>query len=123
MDRTLGHTLIDENTDPECLTLEPPADKRIPPGRYELKFFESEKFHWADGTRRYVPQLQGVAGRSSIEIHILNFPNETTGCIGVGQSYDKDKNLLNSKIAFDQLMCKLFEAQFFRGEENFITIS
>lgn len=103
--------------DYSCLTLEPivrevsgvPIEQwkihgrtAIPQGRYQILMEFSPKFN------RFMPHLQDVPGFSAIMIHPLNFPNETEGCIGVGQSMDKAQTtLFSSRAAFEPLNEKI----------------
>lgn len=68
----------------------------IPEGRYQILMQFSPKFG------KLMPHLQAVPGFQDIMIHPLNFPNETEGCIGVGQSAG-DSTLFSSKAAFAPL--------------------
>ena len=50
----------------------------IPEGTYVVKMLLSQH------RRMRVPFVTNVPGRSSIEIHIANYPRDILGCIGVG---------------------------------------
>lgn len=56
----------------------------IPPGRYKVTIYASPHFG------REVPLLQGIPGRSEIEIHYGNYPTDSRGCILVGLTHDLD---------------------------------
>ena len=70
-----GHTSITFN----CDTLEPEEGKRIPAGKYEVwKVTGSKSFDYNHLWIKNVPE------RTHIKIHRLNHPEESDGCIGVG---------------------------------------
>lgn len=50
-----------------------------------------------------VPHLQNVPGRSDIEIHMGNYPEQTKGCIILGHVRDED-SVGDSDTAFFNLM-------------------
>ena len=77
-----------ENVHGECCILE---------GLYKIKLIESPKRHYT------VPLLLDVPGRDAIEIHILNVPTDTEGCIGVGRARGVDR-INDSTSAFHDLM-------------------
>jgi hypothetical protein len=52
------------------------------------------------------PELLDVPGRSDIRIHIGNFPQDTLGCLLVGEMKGQDK-IFNSKPAFEKLLLLL----------------
>jgi len=64
-----------------CYTLENYTDA-IPEGRYEVVLYPSPSWN------RMMPLLKDVPGRSYIEIHYGNYPEDYRGCIGVGQTQD-----------------------------------
>ena len=72
---------------PFCNTLEPAIGKKvkygkgccIAPGIYSVDFHYSPKFG------KYMLTLCGVRGRSGILMHSGNTPDDTAGCILVGQ--------------------------------------
>jgi hypothetical protein len=102
-----------------CHTLELPVKdgkpgSAIPPGTYAVKRYFSPHFE------RPMPLLMDVPGREGIEIHWLNYPTETHGCIGVGFMASLD-SIQQSRLAFDALWGTLSEA-WDRGEEVAITI-
>ncbi len=103
---TKGNLYIDGNL--ECFTLEPPLrfngalnvpDKTcIPEGEYGVIGRVSERFG------RTVPSVLAVPGRDNIEIHPLNKPSQTEGCIGVGKTWVDGPAIENSEVAFTDLM-------------------
>lgn len=62
-------------------TGEPPL--AIPNGLFELELYDSP-------THGEVPLLKNVPGHEWIEIHIINKPEDSKGCIGLGFSRDTD---------------------------------
>ena len=65
-------------------TLEPPRQEDkprcIPPGRYRVVMEYSPAFDMA------LPELKGVPDFTEVKLHVLNYPHQTLGCIGVGLS-------------------------------------
>lgn len=89
-----------------CDTLEPPVRDKygcIDLGIYTAKIVWSRKFS------SYV-LLLNVDGRSGIEFHVGNIPEETKGCILVGYNYPSPStsSLMHSKPAFYALLSNLF---------------
>jgi len=91
-----------------CFTLEPPLkfngtlnvpDKTCTPeGVFTVVRKASTRFE------RIVPVLVNVPNRSNIEMHPLNLPSQTEGCIGVGKQWIDAPEIGQSDIAFDELM-------------------
>jgi len=110
----------------ECFTLEPPRtfDSKInlsvvtciPEGTYQLVKNASAHMHCD------VPLLLHVPDREEIEMHVLNVPCQTHGCIGVGDTWTAKPEIDNSQAAFDRLMGYLNNA-WARGELANITIT
>lgn len=71
----------------------------IPAGTYKVVTYPSPKFG------RLMPLIEGIPERSNIEIHWLNTPEQTQGCIGVGNSPGHDF-IGDSRAAFDALWAK-----------------
>jgi hypothetical protein len=108
---TTGRLAIDGQ--PQCVTLEPPpvADPNgngyvcILAGTFPLRIY------WSTKRQRQVPHIDNVPGRTEIEIHVLNFPDQTDGCAGVGMDYGDPPQpdyIRFSDIAFAALMNKLY---------------
>lgn len=99
---TMGMLTLDGA--PAGFTLEPPKDHPKHPciaaGRYPVSRYESPKF------ARTVLLLEGVPGHDWIEIHVLNFPDQTEGCIGVGLTRGRDF-IEHSARALDTLLTNL----------------
>jgi hypothetical protein len=88
----------------ECYTLERPTGDplEIPTGTYTISLYPSPKFG------RVVPRLNSstLEGRDPIEIHYGNGPENTHGCILVGQTQSLDF-IGNSRAAFAELFPKI----------------
>jgi hypothetical protein len=87
----------------ECFTLEPSASAAypcIPEGTYPVELLESPRFG------EITPHIQSVPGRSFIEIHPGNKPEDTEGCTLVGMSEERDW-VGSSRPAFLYLMTLL----------------
>jgi hypothetical protein len=91
-----------------CYTMEPRKDRSqgkpycIDCGTYEVRLL------WSNHFQRITPHLLNVPNFTLIEIHPLNFPHQTEGCLGVGQFRHPDV-LGNSDAAFNALMKELRE--------------
>ena len=96
-DAVFGELYLDNNI--ECLTLER-LSKLIPPGTYPISFYFSPHNHLL------VPLLNNVPGRTEIEIHPADTPDQLEGCIAVGTVHNQD-SIANSRFAFTQLMSKI----------------
>jgi hypothetical protein len=87
----------------EMFTLEPSASAAypcIPEGTYPVALIESPRFG------EITPHIQSVPGRSFIEIHPGNAPEDTKGCTLVGMSESADW-VGSSRPAFLYLMTLL----------------
>lgn len=82
----------------QCYTLEP--FDCIPYGTYRVVPYPSPKFG------SIVPLLENVPNHSYVEIHVGNWPRDTTSCILVGKERGIDC-LSSSRAAFNELMHKL----------------
>lgn len=107
---TAGVLFIDSC--PFCNTLEPAISigKKVKygkgccvaPGIYSIDFHYSPKFG------KYMLTLCGVRGRSGILIHSGNTPNDTAGCILVGQR-ENIGVLSNSRSTLDKVFDRCLE--------------
>lgn len=81
----------------------------IPSGTYRIDMdtvsqkYKSRKTSWAKPYGYKVPRLVGVKGFSGILIHVGNKPEDTEGCILVGQNKMKGM-VLGSNVTFHELM-------------------
>ncbi len=98
----------------QCFTLER-AGVEISPGRYRVVITASARFG------RMLPLIEGVPGRSGLRIHPLNFPQESDGCIGVGQEATVT-SVEHSRLAMAALQPKI-AAALARHQDVFITIT
>ena len=106
-----------------CHTLEPrtrpkgapkiPGKTAIPEGRYRLSLnvasprFSDYKHHpWARPWSGKMPFLCNVPGFNGVLIHVGNTPNDTSGCLLVGQATAPDF-IVNSIATFRRLMLRL----------------
>ena len=95
----------------ECYTLEdPPREEKIPgitgipAGIYKVVL------NWSPRFKRIMPLILNVRGFSGVRIHPGNRPEDTEGCILVGDSWTNDR-LFNSRKAYNSLMKKLKTAE------------
>ena len=116
--RTIGRLWIDGQF--ECFTLEDaihevkiPKQTCIPAGRYEIVLDFSMRF------QKILPRLLNVPDFIGIRIHSGNGPDDTEGCILVGQSRDADM-VLQSRAAMAKLLPQLAAAL---GEDERIWIT
>lgn len=87
----------------------------IPTGRYRIGVHDSPHF------KRSMPELLDVPGRSAILIHWGNYPENSDGCILVGESQDHATgDIGNTRAMFEELWRKILP-----GLENgvWITVS
>lgn len=94
-----------------CVTLER-MDKLIATGVYECK---RDWHHPKDIAKRYIVwELQSVANRSDLQIHVANTPSQLLGCIAPGESYgtlDGEPAVLHSGKAFVRFMALTVDAE------------
>lgn len=88
-----------------CYTIERPQTGEhpcIPEGTYAVRRYDSPSH--GPG----IWQLQGVPGRSNIQLHIANWPHELLGCIAPGlrpcTGADGEPGVESSRIAFQKFM-------------------
>lgn len=102
---TLGNIFIDGAF--QCYSLErainDPVHKAIPEGTYDMEWYDSPHNHLV------VPLLKNVPGRSMIEIHPANLPQELEGCIAPGQSVGED-TVFQSRNAWAALVGLMHQA-------------
>lgn len=110
-DATVGVLYVDGVV--ECFTMERPA-VQIPPGRYPVTLYNSPHFG------RLVP-LIGVPGRTYIEMHYGNYPQESDGCVLVGETRISETEIGLSRAAFDALFPKIEAA--LQGGEVWLTVA
>lgn len=93
----------------------------IPKGTYKINMnIVSPKFKdraWAKPWCGKLPRLEDVPGYEGVLIHVGNKPEDTLGCILVGENKVKGQ-VVNSTATFNKLMSILTKT----NEEIFITI-
>jgi len=81
-----------------CHTLEN-ASKYIPAGKYKLAMTYSPKF------KKLMPEILNVPNRTGIRIHSGNIPEDSDGCILVGErEFGADDFIKNSKITLAKIL-------------------
>lgn len=116
---TIGELFIDGAH--ECFTLEDvvrpvkiKSETAIPAGTYEVDVSFSAKF------KKLLPELLNVPNFEGIRIHSGNKPEDTEGCILVGQTESEDF-IGSSRAAFAPLFAKIQDA--LKSEKVFIEIT
>ena len=91
-----------------------PGHTAIPEGSYPVVISYSPRF------KRWLPLLLSVPNFEGIRIHAGNYPDDTQGCILVGENKYPGM-VVNSRIWLGRLMKRITEAQE-QGEAVWITI-
>lgn len=74
------------------------GETAIPRGTYEIVLTYSPRF------KKILPLLLKVPGYEGVRIHTGNKPEDTDGCLIVGERYSKIPNyVINSRTALDKL--------------------
>ena len=100
------------------------GETAIPTGVYKLNMNTvSPKFKdrsWAIPYKGILPRLENVKGFEGVLIHVGNKPQETLGCILVGENKVKGQ-VINSTASFNKLMKLLLQANI-DGEDIELTV-
>ena len=91
-----------------------PGHTAIPEGSYRVLITLSPRF------KEWLPYIQGVPDFEGIRIHAGNYPDDTQGCILVGENKVKGM-VVNSRIWLHRLMNRIQAAEN-QGEGIWITI-
>ena len=91
-----------------------PGHTAIPEGSYRVLITKSPRF------KKWLPYVQGVPGFEGIRIHAGNYPDDTQGCILVGENRVKGM-VVNSRIWLHRLMNRIQAAENL-GEGIWITV-
>lgn len=67
------------------------------------KYSDFKKYPWAKKYDGYLPRLMNVKTHVGILIHVGNYPNDTAGCLLVGEN-KKVGAVINSTATFQRLM-------------------
>lgn len=102
-----GGNIVDAETNEElCVTMELPWRNNergrscIPAGTYRCCL------RWSEKHQRKVYEICDVPGRSDIEIHSANWPEQLLGCVATGTAFGKiegRRGISESKKALDKL--------------------
>ena len=76
---------------------------------------------WSNHFGMMMPHVDGVEGRSAIEIHYGNFPQDVLGCILIGNKRMSDTEIGDSRNAFEEFNGD-FENAIAAGETVMLTI-
>lgn len=132
IESTIGELSTDEPDAYHCYSLEdmvrPNGEKvygktAIPAGRYRVIINRSNRFSQLRGHDVFLPLLLDVPGFEGVRIHAGNRPQDTEGCILVGQAIGIDNaTIAYSKLAMADLQPRI-QSAINRGEEVWITIT
>ena len=118
-DYTIGRLYIDGQY--FCDTLEDTVREKkiagktaIPEGTYEVIVNRSPKF------KRDLPRLLNVPNFEGILIHRGNTPNDTSGCILVGENKVKGKVINSTK--YETLLTSILKSNLQQGRKAAITV-
>ena len=87
----------------------------IPPGTYEVQRIFSPHFN------QMMPHIVNVPGRTAIEIHYGNFPQDVLGCLLIGRKRITQAQIGDSRSAFEEFN-EEFEDAIAAGETVTLTV-
>lgn len=95
----------------------------IPAGRYRVIINRSNRFSKLAGHDVFLPLLLDVPDYEGVRIHSGNEPDDTEGCILIGEAVGIDNcSITYSKLAMQKLQPRIQDA-INRGEEVWVNIS
>lgn len=116
--------LTSDMTNAEIAQKKQYGNTAIPKGTYKIEMgVVSPKYAARDWAKRWggrLPRLKNVPGFEGVLIHVGNKPEDTSGCLLVGENTVKGR-VENSAPTFDRLMTVLVQA-WYRGEEINLTV-
>ena len=135
---TIGNFLIDDNF--QCFTLEDKVREddepkiygktAIPVGRYEVTLRTEGTIH-ESYIKRFGPEfhkgtlwIRDIPGYEYVLIHVGNVPEDTLGCILVGDVYtDKDPDRISQSEAAYRHIYPMISGELLRGKRVFIEVA
>lgn len=113
--RSTTGVLSIEGQDQTFVTLEPPPIPNPPPDGNNYICVPAATYpltiRWSPKFSRQVPHIENVPGRTAIELHIGNFPDDTDGCGLIGKDYGQPPQpdyVSQSSVSFAKLMTLLY---------------
>lgn len=109
---TTGNLLIDGVH--SFVVLEPPKRPNPPPDGNGFVCIDAGVYpltiRWSDKFQRPMPHVEGVPGRTAVELHPGNFPRDSEACGLIGLDFgDQPDYVSHSVVSFASLMSILYE--------------
>jgi hypothetical protein len=92
-----------------------PGRTAIPGGRYRIIL------DWSPRFKQIMPHIVGVPLFEAIRVHVINKPEDTDGCLGIG--LDRDIDWIGSSLLAYGRLCSIVCEAMMRGEQVFVTIA